>query len=405
MLLGTVLAMVNMSACRVALPNRNASSISRKKPITRDSAVPPAITALAEISRADGPGPGGAASSAGDVGFRAGRRRPPRAGRARARLGATRAGRGRCPELVEGAGSPGASGIGSSTGSRPDWVVVSAIASVRRPEPTRRQRGGPRAASTGPSWASADSRSAARPPAGRRSKPTGAARCRPSPRPRPPGPAPWPRSGSAVRCCRSAPRPAPRAISQPVVPFWVTCTSSWMGSPTRRSVSVSSWAVTGTMPLARAVTSASTVTLSWARISGSSIGLMVSRRSLSEVKISRAWMALSSGSVPRGRVLRTVIGNTTPSWSMVLTLGRLRISTPLMTSASTAACCGPRKACRARSCCRQAPLAARATAAPPVASACRPSTSRSVKVRWVAVKRRRLLSWPAVSSPSRTAAG
>ena len=56
--------------------------------------------------------------------------------------------------------------------------------------------------------------------------------------------------------------PAPSAISQPVVPFWVTCTSSWMGTPTRRSVSVSSWAVTGTMPLARAVTSASTVTLS-----------------------------------------------------------------------------------------------------------------------------------------------
>ena len=30
----------------------------------------------------------------------------------------------------------------------------------------------------------------------------------------------------------------------------------------------------------------------------------------------------------RAGVLRTVIGNTTPSWSMVLTLGRLRISTP-----------------------------------------------------------------------------
>ena len=55
MLLGTVLAMVNISACRVPLPNRNTSSISRKKPITRDSAVPPAITALAEISLAARP--------------------------------------------------------------------------------------------------------------------------------------------------------------------------------------------------------------------------------------------------------------------------------------------------------------------------------------------------------------
>ena len=53
MLLGTVLAMVNISACRVPLPNRNTSSISRKNPITRDRAVPAAITALAEISRAD----------------------------------------------------------------------------------------------------------------------------------------------------------------------------------------------------------------------------------------------------------------------------------------------------------------------------------------------------------------
>ena len=90
--------------------------------------------------------------------------------------------------------------------------------------------------------------------------------------------------------------PAPRAISQPVVPFWVTCTSSWIGwpDPAARD-SVSSWAVTGTMPLARAVTSASTVTLSWARISGSSIGLMVSRRSLSEVNTSRARMALVVG--------------------------------------------------------------------------------------------------------------
>src|SRR5918992_2087855 len=52
MLLGTVLAMVTISACRVALPNRNTSSISRKNPITRDRAVPAAITALAEISRA-----------------------------------------------------------------------------------------------------------------------------------------------------------------------------------------------------------------------------------------------------------------------------------------------------------------------------------------------------------------
>ena len=51
MLFGSWLAMLNMSACRVPLPNRKASSISRKKPITRDSAVPAAMTAPAETSR------------------------------------------------------------------------------------------------------------------------------------------------------------------------------------------------------------------------------------------------------------------------------------------------------------------------------------------------------------------
>ena len=51
MLFGTVFAMVNMSACRVPLPNRNTRSISLKKPSSRDTMVPAAITALAEISR------------------------------------------------------------------------------------------------------------------------------------------------------------------------------------------------------------------------------------------------------------------------------------------------------------------------------------------------------------------
>ena len=60
-----------------------------------------------------------------------------------------------------------------------------------------------------------------------------------------------------------------------------------------------------------------------------------------------------------------VMGNTTPCWSMVLTRGWLRISTPCCTIASRAACWGARNVCRARFCCRQPPLAARATAALP----------------------------------------
>ncbi len=57
--------------------------------------------------------------------------------------------------------------------------------------------------------------------------------------------------------------PAARAITHPVVPFWVTWTSMANGRPTFTPDSVSSWAVTGTMPLARAVTSALAVKLSW----------------------------------------------------------------------------------------------------------------------------------------------
>src|SRR5215207_7070345 len=51
MLFGTVLAMVNISACRVPLPNKNTNSISRPKPSTRDTRVPATMIALAEINR------------------------------------------------------------------------------------------------------------------------------------------------------------------------------------------------------------------------------------------------------------------------------------------------------------------------------------------------------------------
>src|SRR5918997_3167182 len=112
MLLGTVLAMVNISACRVPLPNRNTSSISRKKPINRDSAVPAAITALAEISRLDAP-----------------------AARVPAPSEFTSA-----PEARRGPGRPGSTGSGSPAGSRPDWVVVSAIASIRGRRRDRQRR-------------------------------------------------------------------------------------------------------------------------------------------------------------------------------------------------------------------------------------------------------------------------
>src|SRR5215217_274687 len=63
MLFGTVVAIVNISACRVPLPNRYTNSMSRKNPMTRENAVPAAIRTLAEISRlvclrssVDGPG-------------------------------------------------------------------------------------------------------------------------------------------------------------------------------------------------------------------------------------------------------------------------------------------------------------------------------------------------------------
>ena len=51
MLFGTVVAIVNISACRVPLPNRYTNSMSRKKPRTRDNAVPDAMSMLAETSR------------------------------------------------------------------------------------------------------------------------------------------------------------------------------------------------------------------------------------------------------------------------------------------------------------------------------------------------------------------
>src|SRR5215210_1037546 len=65
MLLGTVFAMVNMSAWRVALPNRKTSSISRPKPSTRESSVPAAIRALAEMRDAVRPPPGAGSLVAG----------------------------------------------------------------------------------------------------------------------------------------------------------------------------------------------------------------------------------------------------------------------------------------------------------------------------------------------------
>ena len=67
------------------------------------------------------------------------------------------------------------------------------------------------------------------------------------------------------------------AMAQPVVPFWVTCTSILNGRPIGRPDSVISCAVTGTTPLALAVTSALPVELSCALISGTLIVLMVSR--------------------------------------------------------------------------------------------------------------------------------
>ena len=80
----------------------------------------------------------------------------------------------------------------------------------------------------------------------------------------------WAFSRATVRIRRAvvptSTSPAARAITQPVVPFWVTCTSMTNGRPTLRPDAVTSWAVTGTMPLARAVTSALAVKLSWAGI-------------------------------------------------------------------------------------------------------------------------------------------
>ena len=46
---GTVLAMLNTSACRLA-PSAATSSVLRTKPLSRDTIVPAAITALAESS-------------------------------------------------------------------------------------------------------------------------------------------------------------------------------------------------------------------------------------------------------------------------------------------------------------------------------------------------------------------
>ena len=68
--------------------------------------------------------------------------------------------------------------------------------------------------------------------------------------------------------------PAAMAIAQPVVPFWVTCTSMSNGRPIGRPDSVINCAVTGTTPLALAVTSALPVKLSCALICGALIVLM-----------------------------------------------------------------------------------------------------------------------------------
>ena len=97
-------------------------------------------------------------------------------------------------------------------------------------------------------------------------------------------------------------------------------------------------AVTGTVPLARAVTSALAVKLSWPCSGGTSIGLMLSRWRLSEVKTSRTLTTLAEPSGLAPRLLRMVIGKTTPSWATVLTLALLRISTPPSTTASSAPC-------------------------------------------------------------------
>src|SRR5512133_440814 len=51
MLFGTVVEMVNISACRVPLPNKYTNSMSRKNPMTRERAVPAAMSMLAETSR------------------------------------------------------------------------------------------------------------------------------------------------------------------------------------------------------------------------------------------------------------------------------------------------------------------------------------------------------------------
>jgi hypothetical protein len=159
------------------------------------------------------------------------------------------------------------------------------------------------------------------------------------------------------------------------------------------------------MPLALAVTAALAVYPSCARISSASIGLIVSRERLSDTKISRSRTALASGSeVLAGRLLRMVIGKTTPSRAKVLTLGLLRISSLVSSRSSSTACCGARNAIRRLLRFRQAPLAARATAACPAASTLSGSTSRSAYTRWLLANRRRLPSWPAVSSAARAAA-
>ena len=112
--------------------------------------------------------------------------------------------------------------------------------------------------------------------------------------------------------------PAAMAIAQPVVPFCVTCTSMSNGRPMGRPDSVINCAVTGTTPLALAVTAALPVKLSWAAISGALIVLILSRWRFSEVNTSRTLTAPAAGPEPSvSSVFRIVIGNSTPSCATV----------------------------------------------------------------------------------------
>ena len=268
MLFGNWLAMLNMSACRVLLPNRKASSISRKKPITRDRAVPAAITAPAETSRETGAGSAG-----------------PLVGRRHRRPG---------DRVVVGAGGGGFRGRGvRHRGSR------------RSSRSGRRRRlsvgpGADPAPSVGGAEVSTDS------------SPVGADLAR------------------SLDTCRirravepASTSPAASAIAQPVVPFWVTWTSMVNGRPTARPDSVISWALTGTVPLALAVTSAFTVNVVLRRDPEVLDGL--DRQPLAvggdEHQFDPDRVAVVGRISVASRSFWMVIGNTTPSWATVLTCG------------------------------------------------------------------------------------